>query len=406
LIYRAYDFALRKVTPLAGILDASHKLIRHEANPFRNTLAHRTVAALCEAPARALKHYPKQAYGVRAWDSGVLLEEYCIKSLPFADLVRFETENAASKPKVLIAAALSGHHSTLLRDTVRGFARDFDAYITDWKDAKSVPLADGDFGLDDYVDYLIQFIEELGPDTHIVATCQSAPPAMVAAAILAKRNPALVPASITLMAGPVDTRAAKNILNKITDNVPLDLFRKLNIMTVPKGHPGSGRRVYPGFYQLAGFVSLGLPLHAKKHATFIKDAIAGNHEEADSYRDFYDEYNAVLDATESFYMETLQRIFFEHHIPTGKMTFRGELVDFTLLKDTALLTVEGGKDNMCPPGQTKAAHGILSGIADDRRRHHVQEGVGHYGVFSGSRFQNDIYPVIRDFIQELGVRPA
>lgn len=385
---------------MAKLLDVCHDVARHDLNPLRNTYLNRAFATACEVPLRGLSDYAKQPYAVRGAAGGKerILEERLIHSLPFADLLNFKVDGAEAKPKVLIAAALSGHHATLLQDTIRGFARDYDPYITDWKDAKTVPLEAGDFGLDDYIAYLIEFLEVLGPGTHLVATCQAAPPAMVAAAVLAKRNPELVPASLTLMAGPVDTRINPVIINKITDVVPLELMRKTNIHTIPAGFPGSGRRVYPGFYQLSGFIMMNPVPHVKKYLSFVKDSLKGDEASTDFFRNFYNEYFAVLDMTESFYMESLRKIFFEHHIPKGEMTFRGEPVDFAAVRDMALLTVEGGNDGFCPPGQTEAAHAILPNVPKDKRGQYIQEGVGHYGVFSGSRFQNEIYPVIRDFI--------
>lgn len=397
MIYQTFDLVRRSLNPITLMLEAGHELARHEKNPWRDTLLHRAFGAACEVPARALRAYPKQEFMVRDGRGG-FLEERCVQSLPFADLVGFGVKNAAGKPKVLVAAALSGHHATLLRDTLRGFARNFDPYISDWKDARMVPPEEGDFGFDDYVDYLITFLETLGPGTHVVATCQAAPPALVAAAVLAERNLQLVPASLTLMAGPIDTRVNKTLINKVSDRLPLDLLKKTNIMTVPAGYPGSGRRVYPGLFQLSGFVAMNLLVHVRKYGEFISHSIGGNHEDAETFREFYDEYFSVLDMTESFYVETLEKVFYEHHIPTGLMTFRGKPVDFGALRAMPLLTVEGSEDQFCSLGQTEAAHAICPNIPEDMRRHHVQAGVGHYGIFSGSKFQKHIYPVIRDFI--------
>jgi poly(3-hydroxybutyrate) depolymerase len=386
---------------MAKLLDVCHDVARHELNPLRNTYLNRAFATACEVPLRGLSDYAKQPYAVRGKKGGRerILKERLVHSLPFADLLNFEVEHAESKPKVLIAAALSGHHATLLQDTLRGFARDFDPYITDWKDAREVPLEEGDFGLDDYIAYLIEFLEVLGPGTHLVATCQAAPPALVAAAVLAKRRPELVPASLTLMAGPIDTRVSRGLINKVTDVVPLGLIEKTNIHKIPRGVPGAGRRVYPGFYQLSGFIMMNPAPHFKKYVEFIKDSLKGDEESTDFFRNFYNEYFAVLDMTEKFYVESLEKIFFEHHIPRGKMKFRGKPVDFKVLKDMPLLTIEGSKDGFCPPGQTEAAHKICPNIPEEKRGRYIQQDVGHYGVFSGSRFQNGIYPVIRDFIQ-------
>jgi poly(3-hydroxybutyrate) depolymerase len=206
------------------------------------------------------------------------------------------------------------------------------------------------------------------------------------------------------MGGPIDTRVSPNVLNKITEKVPLALFEKNNVHTVPRGYPGSGRRVYPGFYQLAGFLTLNPKPHFRQYRDFIKNSLKGDEAALDKFRDFYDEYFAVLDMTESFYLETLRKVFFEHHIATGQMEFRGEPVDFAAVKDMPLLTVEGGNDHLCPPGQTLAAHEVFSGIEPDLHKNHLQEGVGHYGVFSGSRFRRDIYPVIREFVGESAER--
>lgn len=400
MIYQAYEAFRKSARPVARLLDACHDIARSDLNPLRDTFLNRALAAACEVPLRGLSDYAKQPFSVRGIANGRegVLEQSLVHSLPFADLLNFRVDGAQAKPKVLIAAALSGHHATLLEDTVRGFARDFDPYITDWKDARQVPLAAGDFGLDDYIAYLVEFLEVLGPGTHVVATCQAAPPAMVAAAILAKRKPELAPVSLTLMAGPVDTRINPAIINRIAAAVPLELMRKTNIHEVPKDFPGSGRRVYPGFFQLSGFIMMNPLPHVKKHFSFVKDTVTGDDVRTDHFRAFYDEYFAVLDMTESFYMDSLERIFFEHHIPKGEMTFRGERVDFAAVRDMALLTVEGGNDGFCPPGQTEAAHAVLASVPEEKRLRYVQEGVGHYGVFSGSRFQNEIYPVIRDFI--------
>lgn len=400
MFYSAFE-ALRLATrPMSFALEAYTEALNHDLNPLKDTVLNRTALALVETPHRMLKDYPKQPYGVTAEREGeeYVLDEQIIESMPFADLMHFAVDDAEDKPKVLIAAALSGHHSTLLRDTVRGFARDFDPYITDWKNARDVPLSEGDFGLDDYVSYLMAFMATLGPGTHMVATCQAAPAALMAAAALAEQSPELVPASLTLMAGPMDTRINKSIINKVTDHIPLDTIRKNNIKTVPKGYAGAGRRVYPGFFQLAGFVSLSLKPHIKRHATFMKDTIAGDVDAADVFRDFYDEYFAVLDMTEQFYIDSLERVFYDHHLPHGIMTHEGELLDFHCIEDMPLLTIEGEADNMCSVGQTQAAHELCPNIPDDKRHHHVQEGVGHYGVFSGSKFQDHIYPIARDFI--------
>lgn len=402
MIYKTYETVRRTARPWGKLLELYTGLARHERNPFKDTYAMRAIATACELPARAIKDYGKPTYVVTQdlGDMEVVLEPRVVRSLPFADLLNFPVEGAeAARPKVLIAAALSGHYATLLQDTIRGFARDFDPYITDWKDARQVPADQGEFGFDDYVDHLIQFLEAMGPGAHLVATCQAAPPAMVAVAVMAARKSDCLPASLTLMGGPIDTRVSPIFINKIADKISLRMFQRNNIHTIPSGYPGSGRKVYPGFFQLSGFIMLNPKPHVRQYINFVKNSLKGDDVALQKFRDFYDEYFAVLDMTEAFYLDTLQKVFVEHHIPTGKITFRGEKVDFSLVEETSLLTVEGENDNFCPPGQTEAAHDIFSGIPKDRHKNHVQEGVGHYGVFSGSKFQAHIYPVIRDFIQ-------
>ena len=402
MIYLTYEALRQGTRPLAWMLDRGQRLARDERNPLRETLAMRTLATAWELPARMLKDYGKPPYEVRGkiGDQQIVIKPQVVQSLPFGDLLKFERDDGVTKPKVLIAAALSGHHATLLQDTIQTLTQDFDTYITDWKDARYVPVAEGDFGFDDYTAYLMRFMETLGPGTHMVATCQAAPPAMVAAAVLAKRNPDLVPASLTLMGGPVDTRISPNVLNRLTGKIPFSLFEKNNIHTVPPGYPGSGRRVYPGFYQLAGFIMLNPKPHLKQHSLFVQNSVKGDTASLKRFREFYDEYFAVVDMTESFYLETLRKVFFEHHIATGQMKYDSELVDFGAVSDMPLLTVEGANDHLCPPGQTKAAHGVFKNIPEALHRNYVQEGVGHYGVFSGSRFRSSIYPVMKDFIGE------
>lgn len=402
MIYPFYEAVRQATRPLAWILDESQRLARDERNPWRETLAMRALATVCELPARNLKNYCKPEFSVteRLGDREIAVEPHTVLALPFADLLRFTASEGGDRPKVLIAAALSGHHATLLQDTVTAFVQDYDTYITDWKDAREVPLDAGEFGFDDYVDYLVAFMREIGAGSHMVATCQAAPPAMVAAAILARDHPDCAPRSLTLMGGPIDTRVAPGTLNKMTRKLPLKLFEANNLHAVPRGFPGAGRKVYPGFYQLAGFIALNPSPHVRQYAGFVRGSLRADQDFLDKFRAFYDEYFAVLDMDADFYMETLERVFFGNHIPRGLMQHRGAPVDFAAVQDMSLLTVEGANDSFCPPGQTEAAHAVFSGLADTCKRNHVQDGVGHYGVFSGTRFRAEIYPLIRDFVSE------
>lgn len=399
MIYPLYETVRWSTRPLAWTLDTGQRLARDDRNPWRDTLAMRALATAWELPARALKSYGKPDYRVSEplGDLDLTIQPEVVVSRPFADLLRFNASGDEQRPKVLIAAALSGHHATLLRDTVATFLQDFDTYITDWKDAREVPLAAGDFGFDDYVDYLVDFLEVLGPGTHLVATCQAAPAAMVATALMVNADKRFRPASLTLMGGPIDTRVSPTFMSTMTKVIPLWLFEKNNIHKVPGGNAGKGRRVYPGFFQLAGFLAANPKPHLKQYRRFVTNSLKGDDTSLDGFRDFYDEYFATLDMTESFYIETLRKVFFEHHIPRGIIEHRGERVDFSAVRDLRVLTVEGADDNFCPPGQTEAAHEVFSALSGDLKKNHVQSGVGHYGVFSGSRFREEIYPVIREF---------
>ncbi|MEZ5742452.1 MAG: polyhydroxyalkanoate depolymerase [Sphingomonadaceae bacterium] len=400
MIYLAYEALRRSTRPWAWMAEKGHKITRSEANPLRNTLAMRMMATSFELQDRALKDYGKPAYQI--WenyeDHDVVVDQHVVSSLPFGDLLRFNLETGTERPKVMIAAALSGHYGTLLQGTVRTFVQDFDTHITDWRNCREVPPEAGDFGFDGYVTHLIKFLEDMGPGTHVVATCQAAPPAMVATAVIAKEKPQLMPASLTLMGGPVDTRIAPSQMSELAGKLPMGWFENVNIQTIPSGFTGSGREVYPGFTQLAGFIALNPKPHLKQYMSFIKNSLKGDDEALEKFRNFYDEYFAVLDMDKKFYLDTLEKVFFDHHIATGQMEYEGELVDFESVTGLPLLTVEGQNDHLCPPGQTVAAHDVFSGIDKELHQNHLQPGVGHYGVFSGSKFQSEIYPVIRDFI--------
>ena len=400
MYYLAYETLRRSTRPWAWMAEQGLHMVRNPGNPFRDMPPMRIAGTMLELQERALRDYDKVGYNV--WeafdDDDVVVDQEIVHSLPFGDLIRFNVETGEERPKVLIAAALSGHYATLLQGTVKTLVQDFDTHITDWKNARDVPLEDGVWGLDGYISYLIEFLEVMGNDTHVVAICQAAPPAMTAIAHIAEHRPDLMPKSLTLMGGPIDTRVAPSQMSQFATKMPPRFFEMNNIHTVPAGYPGAGRKVYPGFMQLSAFIALNPTPHLKQYASFIKNTLIGEEEAAEKYRNFYDEYFAVLDMEKEFYLETLDKIFLNYHIPRGMMEYQGQKVDFTAVKDLPLLTVEGQNDHLCPPGQTLAAHDILKGIAPELRRNHLQEGVGHYGVFSGSRFQAEIYPVICEHI--------
>jgi poly(3-hydroxybutyrate) depolymerase len=328
-------------------------------------------------------------------------------STPFASLLHFAKPSVSGQPPVLLVGPISGHFATLLRPTVRTLLVDHDVYVLDWHNARDIPVSEGRFGLDEYIDHVIAALRHLGGACHVLAVCQPAPLVLAAVAVLAAAGDSAAPRSLTLIAGPIDTRVNRNRINKMADRHPLSLYERLLTSRVPGHYPGAGRRVYPGVAQLTGFMSLNPRRHLSAHAKLYRALVSGDVQTARTIRDFYDEYGAVMDVPAEFYLETLQRIFMEHDLPRGAFSWRGQPVDPSAIRDTALLTVEGAADDMCSPGQTEAAHGLCAGVPQERKFHHLQDGVGHYGVFAGSRWENEIYPVIRGFIAEQhGMRTA
>jgi polyhydroxyalkanoate depolymerase len=297
---------------------------------------------------------------------------------------------------------MAGHFATLLKNTVETMLPDHDVYLTDWTNARDVPREAGRFGLDEYVEHMILFLEKLGPGTHAVAVCQPCPSLLAAATVMAeKSNPAL-PRSMTLMAGPVDTRINPTRVNDLATSHPIEWFVNNLITTVPGRYAGAHRRVYPGFLQLAAFMSMNMPRHLRAHLDLFGHIVAGEDEKAEAARDFYDEYFAVLDLPAEFYLETVARIFQEFELPRGEFRWRGELIDPRAIRKTALLTVEGEKDDICSVGQTMAAQDLCASVKPFRKAHHLQAGVGHYGVFSGRKWQTQVYPILKNFIEANG----
>ena len=317
---------------------------------------------------------------------------------PFATLRRFRKVGAGAQPRVLVAAPMSGHFATLLRDTVRTLLRDHDVYVTDWHNVRDVPASAGRFGLDEYIDHLIAFTAALGPGANIVAICQPCVAALAAVALMAEDDHPAQPASLTLMAGPIDCRIGPTAVNRLATSKPIGWFEKNLIGRVPWRLRGAGRRVYPGFLQLSAFISMNGERHAEQFRKYFGHVTAGEQAEAKAIRDFYAEYMAVSDLAADFYLETVRLVFQEYALPLGKLTLRGRKIDPLAIRRTALLTVEGERDDICAIGQTLAAHD-LTRLRPWLRTHYVQPNVGHYGVFSGRRWQNHIYPVVRNVIQ-------
>jgi len=328
----------------------------------------------------------------------VAVTERAVHTTPFATLLRFEKDTAARGPAVLLVAPLSGHFATLLRATVRTMLPDHDVFLTDWHNARDVPVSAGAFGLDDYTEHLIEFLEVMGPGAHVVAVCQPCVPALAATALMAEDDHPCEPRSLTLMAGPIDGRINPTEVNCLATSRPLSWFERNVISSVPLRFRGAGRRVYPGFVQLASFMRMSPERHAKALAGLWDDVARGDLERAVKTRAFYEEYFAVLDLTAEFYLETVSAIFQEHLLARGLLDVRGRRVDPAAIRRTSLLTIEGERDNICSVGQTAAAHALCTSLRPAQRRQHLAAGVGHYGVFSGSRWEREVYPLLRTMI--------
>jgi poly(3-hydroxybutyrate) depolymerase len=332
-------------------------------------------------------------------DRTVAVTEEAADDTPFGTLLRFRKDTAAEQPRVLLVAPMSGHFATLLRGTVQVMLPEHDVYITDWKNARDVPLAEGRFGLDEFVDHIIRFLRVMGPGSHVVAVCQPAVPALAAAAVMAEAGDPALPRSMTLIAGPIDTRVNPTKVNELAMSRPIEWFDRHLISAVPWRFPGAFRHVYPGFVQLSAFMSMNLDRHISAHFGHFRSLVGGDHISAAAHRRFYDEYGAVMDLPAEFYLETVQRVFQEHHLPRGMLTWHGEPVRLTALRRMGLLTVEGERDDICAIGQTMAALDLCSRIPVNLKQEHLQNGVGHYGVFSGRRWANEVYPRVREMIQ-------
>jgi poly(3-hydroxybutyrate) depolymerase len=359
------------------------------------------LSAYWEMLARAGLTHSRPDYGLGsvlvAGEETPVAEEVVARTA-FGDLVRFRKVGDPPQPRVLLVAPLSGHFATLLRGTVQTLLPDNDVYITDWRNAREAPVAEGVFGFDEYVAHVIAFLETIGPGAHLISVCQPCAHALAAVALMAEDDHPATPRSLTLMAGPVDTRINPTAVNQLATNHPIAWFEKELISTVPPRFAGAGRRVYPGYVQLTAFMLMNLGRHVEAHVDMYTMLATGRRDEAETSKTFYDEYFAVLDLTAEFYLETVSRVFQEHLLPKGELVWRGRKVDPGAIRKTALLTVEGERDDICSVGQTVAAHDLCTGVFANRKRHHLQPGVGHYGVFSGRKWSTQIYPLVRNMI--------
>jgi poly(3-hydroxybutyrate) depolymerase len=409
MFYHLYELNHAALQPARAFADATRIFYQHPLNPMSLNPVGRSIAAMAELFERTTRQYGKPEFGLNETKIDfrtVKVTEKRIWSKPFCELIHFERDLPANRrqdPKILIVAPMSGHYATLLRGTVETFLPDAEVYITDWTDARRVPIALGSFDLDSYIDYLIEIFHLLGPDTHVIAVCQPSVPVLAAVSIMEARGDRFAPASMTLMGGPIDTRRNPTAVNQMAKK-DLSWFRNKVIMSVPFPHPGFMREVYPGFLQLSGFMSMNLDRHVDAHREFYRHLVKNDGDSAEKHREFYDEYLAVMDLTAEFYLQTVDTVFIKHALPKGEMMHRNEKVDPAAIVNTSLMTVEGENDDISGVGQTEAAHKLCVNIPPENKVHYLQPKVGHYGVFNGSRFRSEIAPRILDFIQTRGVK--
>ncbi|MFS8042318.1 MULTISPECIES: polyhydroxyalkanoate depolymerase [Xanthobacter] len=409
-LYWMYEIGYAALNPSRAVADASRLFLKNPINPVSHTTMGKSMAAACELFERTTRRYGKPDWEIThtvANGQSVPVHINTVWQRPFCNLLHFERAfehpPRTPQPRLLIVAPVSGHHATLLRGTVEAMLPTHDVYVTDWVDAKLVPLSEGRFGLSDYVDYLISIFHRMGGDCHVMAVCQPAVPVMMAVARMEAEDDPFVPKSMILMGGPIDTREAPTAVNALAKDRGIDWFKRNVLTTVPWPHPGALREVYPGFLQLNGFMSMNLDRHLQAHWDLFHHLVQGDGDSAEKHRDFYDEYLAVMDLTAEFYIETVENVFVTHSLPRGEILHHSQPVKPDAIHRVALMTVEGEKDDISGIGQTKAAHKICPRIPEDKRAHYEQPGVGHYGVFNGSRFRSEIAPRIADFIlsQEL-----
>lgn len=405
MLYETYQAHSDLFGPVRWMAGAMKGLLNQPWPVIAHHPVIRSAAAACELVARAGMWHARPDFGIRGTlvdGKAVPVEEVVALHHPFCSLLHFKKDTEVVQPRVLLVAPLSGHFSTLLRGTVETLLPDHDVYITDWINARNVPLLYGRFDLDDHIDLVASFLRELGPDTHVIAVCQPSVPVLAAVTLLAADKDPAQPRTMTLMGGPIDTRRNPTVVNQLATSRPIAWFERNVIATVPPRYAGQFRRVYPGFLQLAGFMTMNLDRHVTAHVDLFKHLVRGDGESAEATRKFYDEYMSVMDLTADFYLQTVSRVFQQHALPLGLFTSRGRKVEPRAITRTALLCVEGEHDDICSVGQTSAALDLCSGLPPGKKGHHLQPKVGHYGVFNGKRWRTEIYPRVRDFIHAHG----
>jgi poly(3-hydroxybutyrate) depolymerase len=417
MLYQIYETQRALMAPFSEFASATAKLYSHPLSPFTHTPLAQRVSAGFDLLHRLAKDYEKPAFGITDVETGgvqIAVQEQVAVQKPFCRLLRFKrfSDEAAAlarmktQPTVLVVAPLSGHHSTLLRDTVKSLLQDHKVFVTDWTDARMVPLQAGPFRLNDYVAYVQEFIRHIGAEQlHVISVCQPTVPVLAAVSLMASRGEA-TPLSMTMMGGPIDARKSPTAVNNLAMNKSYGWFESNVIFRVPQNFPGAGRAVYPGFLQHTGFVAMNPDRHLSSHWDYFSDLIRGDDDSAESHRQFYDEYNAVLDMPAEYYLDTIKTVFQDFALVNGTWAVEGEPVRPQDIRSTALLTIEGELDDISGAGQTRAAHELCTGIPANRRFHYDALGAGHYGIFSGRRWREKVYPEVRSFIAKYDVAAA
>jgi len=401
MLYDAYQAQSDLLAPWRAWAGLTSALYRETYAGPRANYMFKGIAAAAEIINRSHLIHERPQFAIDTIEiagASIPVTEEKVFETPFATLLRFKKDIRAEQPRVLIVAPMAGHFPTLLRQTVKTMLAEHDVYITDWKSARDIPLDAGKFGIDEYIEHTIWFFEKLGAGTHVVAVCQPCAALLATVAVMAQSNHPCQPRSMTLMAGPIDTRINPTAVNELATGHPLEWFEKNLITTVPRRYAGAHRRVYPGFLQLSAFMSMNLPRHVRAHLDLFEHIRKGEDERADANKKFYDEYFSVSDLPAEFYLETVRKVFQEFELPRGRFEYRGRRVEPAAIRKTALLTVEGERDDICSVGQTLAAHDLCTSLKPFRKKHYVQPGVGHYGVFSGTRWPTQIYPIVRNVI--------
>jgi poly(3-hydroxybutyrate) depolymerase len=411
MLYTLYEASYYLTTPWRSAVRATRDFWGSPLNPGKNTDLGRRIFASADLMSNLTRRYGRPAWMVDTVDidgHAVKVRPTEVWSSPWAKLIHFSRDMADMRtagrrelePAVLIVAPLSGHYATLLRGTVEAFLQDHEVFITDWSNARDVPILEGRFDLNDYIEQIMAMLRRLGPRPHVVAVCQPGPAVLAAASLMSEDEDPSRPATMTFMGSPIDARFSPTVTNKLAEEKPFAWFASNMIYTVPPPYPGVGRRVYPGFVQLYSFMSMNAEKHQEAHLRYLQQLMEGDGDSADKHLEFYDEYLSVLDLTEEFYLQTVDEVFQRHTLPKGEMTHRGRLVRPEAIRDVGLLTVEGENDDISGIGQTQAAHALCANLPDAFKEDYVQPHVGHYGVFNGRRFREEIYPKVRAFIRK------